>query len=121
MGRPVADGTRATLARDAAKATLSLVPGDYALGLWAFAYQLDAGQDWTGLVPPRELDADVEGRSQRDVLDSQLDTIPDRLTPGGTGLYDTTLAAVRAARENYDPTAGHSVLRLTDATKQDHQ
>ena len=119
MEAPVGDGTRATLARDAAKATLSLVPGDYALGLWAFAYQLDDGQDWTELVPTRELDADVEGRSQRDVLDSQLDTIPDRLTPGGTGLYDTTLAAVRAARENYDPTAVNSVLVLTDGTNED--
>ena len=119
MEAPVGDGTRATLARDAAKATLSLVPGDYALGLWAFAYQLDDGQDWTELVPTRELDADVEGRSQRDVLDGQLDTIPDRLTPGGTGLYDTTLAAVRAAREDFDPTAVNSVLVLTDGTNED--
>jgi von Willebrand factor type A domain len=121
MEAPVGDGTRATLARDAAKATLSLVPGDYALGLWAFAYQLENGQDWTELVPTRELDADVEGQSQRDVLDSQLDTIPDRLTPGGTGLYDTTLAAVRAAREDYDPTAVNSVLVLTDGTNEDDE
>jgi hypothetical protein len=119
MEAPVGDGTRATLARDAAKATLSLIPGDFALGLWAFAYQLDAGRDWTELVPTRELDADVEGRPQRDLLDEQLDSIPGRLTPGGTGLYDTTLAAVRAAREDYDPTAVNSVLVLTDGTNED--
>jgi hypothetical protein len=119
MEAPVGDGTRATLARDAAKATLSLVPGDFALGLWAFAYQLDGDQDWTELLPTRELDADVEGRPQRDVLDEQLDSIPERLTPGGTGLYDTTLAAVRAAREDYDPTAVNSVLVLTDGTNED--
>jgi hypothetical protein len=53
------------------------------------------------------------------VLAEQLDSIPDRLTPGGTGLYDTTLAAVRAARENYDPTAVNSVLMLTDGTNED--
>ena len=121
MEAPVGNGTRATLARDAAKATLSLVPGDYALGLWVFAYQLDNGQDWTELVPTQELDADAGGRPQRDVLDSQLDTIPDRLTPGGTGLYDTTLAAVRAARDNYDPTAVNSVLVLTDGTNEDDE
>ncbi|SFE05440.1 substrate-binding domain-containing protein [Blastococcus tunisiensis] len=121
MEAPVGDGTRATLARDAAKATLSLVPGDYALGLWAFAYQLENGQDWTSLVPTRELDAAVDGRSQREILDSQLDTIPDRLTPGGTGLYDTTLAAVRAARSDYDPTAVNSVLVLTDGTNEDDE
>jgi hypothetical protein len=119
MEAPVGDGTRATLARDAAKATLSVVPGDFAIGLWAFAYQLDNGQDWAELVPTRELDADVEGRPQRDVLDEQLDSIPGRLTPGGTGLYDTTLAAARAARENYDPTAVNSVLVLTDGTNED--
>ena len=98
---------------------MSLVPGDYAIGLWAFAYHLDGDQDWAELVPTRELDADVEGRPQRDVLDDQLDSIPERLTPGGTGLYDTTLAAVRAARENYDPTAVNSVLVLTDGTNED--
>ncbi|TFV67399.1 VWA domain-containing protein [Blastococcus sp. CT_GayMR20] len=119
MEAPVNDGTRATLARDAAKATLTLVPGGFAVGLWVFAYQLEGGQDWAELVPTRELDADADGRSQRDVLDEQLDSIPDRLTPGGTGLYDTTLAAVRAARENFDPTAVNSVLVLTDGTNED--
>jgi hypothetical protein len=121
MEAPVGDGTRATLARDAARATLTLVPGDFALGLWAFAYQLDGGQDWVELVPTRELDAAVDGGTQRDVLDEQLQTIPDRLTPGGTGLYDTTLAAVRAAREDYDPTAVNSVLMVTDGTNEDDE
>ncbi|MGY1914890.1 VWA domain-containing protein [Blastococcus sp. SYSU DS0973] len=119
MEAPVGDGTRATLARDAAKSTLSLVPGDFALGLWAFAYELDGERDWTELVPTREVDAAVDGRTQREVLDDQLDTIPERLAPGGTGLYDTTLAAVRAARENYDPTAVNSVLMVTDGTNED--
>jgi hypothetical protein len=119
MEAPVRDGTRATLARDAAKATLSLVPGEFALGLWVFAYQLQDGQDWTELVPTRELDAETDGRTQRDVIDEQLDSIPDRLTPGGTGLYDTTLAAVRAARESFDPTAVNSILMLTDGTNED--
>ena len=119
MEAPVGDGTRATLARDAAKSTLSLVPGNYALGLWAFAYQLEGSQDWAELVPTRELDADVDGRPQRDVLDEELDTLPDRLTRGGTGLYDTTLAAVRAARDDYDPTAVNSVLVVTDGKDDD--
>ncbi|SEK39854.1 von Willebrand factor type A domain-containing protein [Blastococcus sp. DSM 46786] len=119
MEAPVNGGTRATLARDAARSTLSLVPDDYALGIWAFAYELDGEQDWTELVPTRELDAVVDGETQRAVLDEQLQTIPERLTPGGTGLYDTTLAAVRAARENYDPTAVNSVLVVTDGTNED--
>ena len=70
-------------------------------------------------MPIRELDAEADGRTQREVLAEQLDSIPDRLAPGGTGLYDTTLAAVRAARENFDPTAVNSVLVLTDGTDED--
>ncbi len=98
MQAPVGDGTRATLARDAAKSALTLFPDNAAIGLWAFARQLDGDTDWVELVPTRTLDADAGGRPQRDVLAEQLDSIPDRLAPGGTGLYDTTLAAVRAAR-----------------------
>ncbi len=121
MEAPVGGGTRATLARDAARTTLALVPGDYALGLWAFAYQLDGDQDWTELVPIRKLDTEVDGQTQREILDAQAVTLPDRLAPGGTGLYDTTLAAVRAARANYDPTAVNSVLVVTDGTNDDDE
>ncbi|MGY2083137.1 substrate-binding domain-containing protein [Blastococcus sp. SYSU DS0539] len=119
MEAPVGNGNRATLARDAAKATLSLVPDNYALGSWVFAYQLQGDRDWEELVPTRELDDVVDGRVQREILAEQLDTIPERLTPGGTGLYDTTLAAVRAARDDYDPTAVNSVLIVTDGTNED--
>lgn len=119
MEAPVGNGTRATLARDAAKATLSLVPDDYALGSWVFAYQLEGGQDWERMVPTRELDAEVDGRVQREILAEELDTLPSRLTPGGTGLYDTTLAAVRAAQDDYDPTAVNSVLIVTDGANDD--
>jgi len=121
MEAPAGNGTRATLARDAAQATLSLVPGDYALGLWFFAYQLAGDQDWAELVPIRKLETDVDGRSQRELLDAQLAVLPERLTPGGTGLYDTTLAAVRAARANYDPSAVNSVLVMTDGTNEDDE
>jgi Mg-chelatase subunit ChlD len=119
MEAPVGDGTRATLARDAAKSALALIPGEYALGLWVFANELDGGEDWTQVLPTRGLDAEVEGDTQRSVLDEQLDTIPDRLSPGGTGLNDTALAAVRAARADFDPTAVNSVLLLTDGTNDD--
>jgi hypothetical protein len=119
MEAPVGNGTRATLARDAARATLTLVPDDFAIGLWAFAYRLDGGEDWAELVPTRELAAAADAGTQREALDEQLLTIPDRLTPGGTGLYDTTLAAVRAAQDDFDPTAVNSVLVVTDGTNED--
>jgi len=119
MEAPAGDGTRATLARDAAKSTLTLVPGNFALGLWFFAAELEGDRDWTEAVPTRALEAEVDGTVQRDALDEELDTIPDRLSPGGTGLYDTTLDAVRAARSDFDPTAVNSVLMVTDGTDED--
>ena len=119
MEAPVGDGTRATLARDAAKSALALFPDNSAIGLWAFARRLDGETDWVELVPTRTLATDAGGRSQRDVLTEQLDSIPERLAPGGTGLYDTTLAAVRAARANFDPTAVTSVVIVTDGKDED--
>jgi Ca-activated chloride channel family protein len=119
MEAVVGDGTRATLARDAAKSALTLFPDSSSIGLWAFARNLTDEADWTELVPTRPLIADAGGRSQRDALREELDSIPGRLAPGGTGLYDTTLAAVRAARADYDPTAVSSVVILTDGRDED--
>jgi Ca-activated chloride channel homolog len=119
MKAPVGDGTRATLARDAAKSALTLFPDSSAIGLWGFAHQLNGAADWIELVPTRGLAADAGGRTQRDAIGEQLDSIPGRLAPGGTGLYDTTLAAVRAARADYDPTAVSSVVIVTDGKDED--
>jgi hypothetical protein len=119
MEAPAGDGTRATLARDAAKSALTLIPGTSSIGLWVFAYQLEGEQDWVELEPIRALEEEVDGTSQRDLLDEELDTIPDRLSRGGTGLFDTTLAAFRAAQEQYDPEAVSSVVIVTDGTNED--
>lgn len=119
MRASVGNSTRVLLARDAAKSALALVPDNFALGVWTFAYHLEGNQDWAQLVPTRRLSDPVDGRTQRDVLAGQLETLPDRLTPGGTGLYDTTLAAVRAARADFDPTAVNSILVITDGTNED--
>ena len=119
MEAPVGAGTRATLARDAAKSALTLFPDSSAIGLWAFARRLEGDADWIELVPTRSLAADAGGRTQRAALEEQLDSLPGRLAPGGTGLFDTTLAAVRAARAEYDPAAVSSVVIVTDGKDED--
>jgi hypothetical protein len=119
MEAPAGDGTRATLARDAAQSALALIPGTSSIGLWVFAYQLQGEQDWVELAPIRTLEEEVGGTSQRDLLDDELETIPDRLAPGGTGLFDTTLGAFRAAQQQYDPEAVSSVVIVTDGTNED--
>ena len=119
MEAPAGDGTRATLARDAARSALTLIPGTSSIGLWVFAHQLEGEQDWQELAPIRTLAEEVDGSTQRELLDRELETIPDRLDPGGTGLFDTTLAAFRAAQEQYDPEAVSSVVIVTDGTNED--
>ena len=119
MNAPAGGGTRATLARDATKSALALLPDSYSGGVWAFAYHLQGDQDWQELAPIRTFDADAGGKTQRQLIDEQFDTLPDRLTPGGTGLYDTTLAAVRASRDSYDPGAVNSVVLITDGEDDD--
>lgn len=119
MEAEVGEGNRATLARDAAKSALALIPGRSAIGLWVFARELDGPVDWQELVPTRSLDTQVDGRTQRDILQEQADTFPTRLSPGGTGLFDTVLAAVRKARVDFDPTAVNTVVVITDGADED--
>jgi hypothetical protein len=119
MEAVVGTGNRATLARDAAKSALALIPGRSAIGLWVFARELDGAVDWQELVPIRTLESEIDGRTQRDILQEQADTFPTRLSPGGTGLYDTVLAAMRKARVDFDPTAVNSVVIITDGQDED--
>ena len=113
------NGTRATLARDAAKSALTLLPDAASVGLWVFAARLDGDTDWQELARLERLDVDLDGRSRREALSAELDSVPDRLAPGGTALYDTTLAAVRAARDAYDPTSVNTVVLITDGENDD--
>jgi hypothetical protein len=119
MAEPVGTGSRATLERDASKSALGLIPSSSSIGLWEFAYHLSGTEDWRSVVPTRRLDTAVEGGTQRDVLGRALDALPSQLSAGGTGLYDTTLAAVRSARQFYDPAAVNSVLLITDGANDD--
>jgi hypothetical protein len=120
MSAAAGSGTRATLARDATKSALTLLPDSYSGGVWAFASRLDGDRDYVELAPIRRLGADVGGgKTQRQLLDEQFDSLPGLLSPGGTGLYDTTLAAIRAARDQYDPDSVNSVVLITDGENDD--
>jgi hypothetical protein len=119
MEAPAGGGTRISLAVDAARTALAGLPDEYSVGLWTFAYRVAGDADQVERVPLRALDADVDGATQRDSLRAELDALPGSLTSGGTGLYDTALAAVRAAREQYQEGAVSSVVLLTDGTDDD--
>jgi hypothetical protein len=63
-----------------------------------------------------DLGAVNQGRTHSDVMRAALSDAPRHLSPGGTALYDSTLAAVRSMRATYDPAAANAVVVFTDGT-----
>lgn len=111
--------TRIGLTVQASETGSKLFPNNAAMGLWAFSIGLGGGsQDYKELVPIRRLDEDVNGTSQRNLVVQQIGGLPG-LVGGGTGLYDTTLAAFRKVKEGYDPDYINSVIILTDGSNED--
>ncbi len=119
MGDSAGADTRIGLTVQASETGNRLFPDNAQLGLWAFSIGLgDGDKDYKELVPVRRLDENVNGTSQRDVLLQQTRTLPS-LVGGGTGLYDTTLAAFRKVKDGYDPDYINSVIVLTDGANED--
>lgn len=113
------DSSRIGVTVEAAQAGQRLFPDGSAMGMWAFSVGLGRdGKDYVPLVPVRRLDAEVNGTSQRALLEKATASLIER-TGGGTGLYDSVLAAYRAAQDGYDPKAVNSVVLLTDGENED--
>ncbi|WP_068280079.1 VWA domain-containing protein [Aldersonia kunmingensis] len=120
MSDPAGAGTRLDLTMQAADAGLRVFADNSDVGYWAFS--IDKGgpdQDWTELVPIRPLNEVVGNTTQREVLRAANNSLRG-IVGGGTGLYDTTLAAVRRVRESYRPDAVNAVVLLTDGANDDH-
>ncbi len=113
------NGTRMDLLADAAGVGLSFLPGHARVGLWVFSIDKGGpGQDWRELEPIRRLDDLRFGRTQRYALRERAAELPG-LTGGGTGLYDTALAAYREALRSYRPTYSNAVVLMTDGRNED--
>ena len=107
------DVTKASLLQ----ALATFTPEDE-IGLWDFSTRLDGAKDHRVLVPTRRLGDRVDGGTQRERLSaafSDLAPVPD----GATGLYDTTLAAYRAATSSYVEGTFNALVVLTDGVNQD--
>jgi len=110
--------TRLDLAKAAATRGLGLYPPDSDIGLWVFSRKLTPTSDHQELIPISSLGPDGRGGTGAQKLAQALagiQAIPD----GGTGLYDTTLDAVRAVQQGYDPARVNSVLILSDGMNDD--
>jgi hypothetical protein len=121
MGEPVDESsglTRIDVVAQAATGALAVVPPGTAIGLWEFSTRLDGRRDYRELVPVGPLDGTV-GKAPRDELLAREMSRLAHIPGGATGLYDTTLAAVRAMRAGFDPDAVNSVVLLTDGRNDD--
>jgi hypothetical protein len=113
------DSTRIALTVDASLGANALFSDQTEMGLWAFSIGLGGGQqDYRELVPLGAVDTMFNGLPQREAILSAIRGLPT-LVGGGTGLYDTTLAAFRRVKEGYDPNFVNSVILLTDGTNED--
>jgi hypothetical protein len=111
--------TRIDLLGQALANTIGLFPDNAQVGLWAFSIDKGGpGQDWRELLPIRTLGDKFDGKSQRDLVLEQDRNLAD-LVGGGTGLYDTTLAAFRKVQSTYDPHYINSIVIATDGTNED--
>jgi hypothetical protein len=112
-------GTRMEVAVDAARTALGVFPDQARVGLWLFSIdQGGPGTDYRELEPLRRLDAQVGDASQRQALDAAISGAVDE-TEGGTGLYDTTLAAYREAVKRFDEGYFNSVVIISDGANDD--
>lgn len=110
--------SRISLAVRAAEGALELFPDNAEIGVWAFSERLDGDRDYVELAPVRPLGSGSAGTPHRRELAAALTRLPG-MTNGGTGLYDTALAAVRTLQDDYDARAVNSVVLLTDGDNDD--
>ncbi|MFI5728988.1 VWA domain-containing protein [Kribbella sp. NPDC051587] len=114
MAEKVGNKTRMQLTIEAASEGLKLFPDTASLGLWTFSSNNGKdGADYKPLVPIKPLSA-----KQRSVIGNVL-KVQKPIPNGGTGLYETAIAAVYAVRKDYNPNAVNSILLFTDGKNDD--
>ena len=105
---PTAGGaTRAQVTQGAASQGLALFDDKWAVGVWLFSTELVGKRPWKEIVPISPL------TSARTQLQASISKIVPK-TDGGTGLYDTALAAYKDVQNNWSAGRVNSVLLFTD-------
>ena len=110
--------TRAKAIVRLAEEGVRALPKGSEVGLWVFSSKLDGKKDYRELVPLGPLDEKIDGRTHKEAVIEELRKLPRR-TKGDTGLYDSVLAAFRAASENPVPNKLTSIVVFTDGKNED--
>lgn len=105
--------TRMAVTLDAAELGIRLFKGTTKIGLWVFSTNLDGDKDYRELLPVRPVSEHLAANGIATVrgIENQ--------TRGATGLYDSTLAAYRSARQNWEPGRINLVVVMTDGKNED--
>jgi hypothetical protein len=104
--------TRLSATIRAAQEGLGLLLDTTEVGIWLFSTRMDGDRDYRVLANPRPLG---QSRAELSARLGRVQVRPD----GGTGLYDTTLAAYREARRSWVPGRINVVLIATDGRNDD--
>jgi Ca-activated chloride channel family protein len=103
--------TKLALAKQAVLSGLDHFKSDDEIGLWIFSTNLDGDNDYIEVIAPAPLG---------DIRPQLEESIAGLVADGGTGLYDSTRAAVQAVRDGFDPAKINAVLLLTDGMCDDN-
>ncbi|WP_410814767.1 substrate-binding domain-containing protein [Micromonospora sp. 067-2] len=105
--------TRLAATVKAAREGAGLLLDNSELGIWVFSTKVDGDRDYREILPVAPLRTQQRTRLADRLADVQVKA------GGGTGLYDTTLAAYRNARQHWTPGRINLVLVMTDGRNED--
>ncbi|MEU1533560.1 substrate-binding and VWA domain-containing protein [Streptomyces fagopyri] len=120
MAQPVpgTDRTRMDVTKAALLQALATFTTEDEIGLWKFSTRLDGDRDYRVLVPTQRLGDREGGNAQRARLAAAFNALKP-VPNGATGLYDTTLAAYKAATSGYAKGRFNALVLLTDGVNED--
>ncbi|RSM65162.1 VWA domain-containing protein [Kibdelosporangium aridum] len=110
---PKAKADRMTLTLRAAELGIKLFKPITKVGLWRFSTKLDGDKDYQELLPVRPVSEQLAKGGLEKLRAVRA------ISNGGTGLYDSVLAAYQSARQNWEPGRINLVVLLTDGRNDD--
>jgi len=117
MNEPATDDmSRIALFEKAAVRAINTLPTDSSLAIWVFSSRRIGGQDWQEVMPFGELGDPKQKQAMIDTANKL-----DGYVGGGTGLYDSVLAAVEHMQDTYVEGAVNLVLLNTDGVNEDDE